>query len=82
MDEQCLYQEVVLFVIKVDICEEFDCFYVYVGVVWELFDVGGVIGWCFDFFVQEFNWEVNILCLKFNDVDFMVIGLDLKVVID
>lgn len=81
-DLQCLEQELVLLVQKSDVVEELDCFVIYVGEVCWVFKVGGVVGWCLDFLMQEFNWEVNILGFKVFDLCLIQVVVNFKVLIE
>lgn len=66
----------------IDVVEELDCFEVYVKEIYNILKKKEVVGCCFDFMMQEFNCELNILVLKLINVEVINFVIELKVFIE
>lgn len=82
VSDDCILQEVVVFVMCIDVVEEFSCFLMYFDEVECVLKQGGVCGKCFDFLMQEFNCEVNMLGFKFVIIEVLQVVMVFKLFIE
>lgn len=78
LDESWFVIECVIFVDCFDIIEEIIRLKSYFVQFCDILVGGGVVGCKFDFFVQELNWEVNIIGLKVNDYQIIKFVVEMK----
>lgn len=78
LDESWFVIECVIFVDCFDIIEEIIRLKSYFVQFCDILVSGGVVGCKFDFFVQEFNWEVNMIGLKVNDYQIIKFVVEMK----
>lgn len=82
VDFGCVEQELVLWLQKLDVDEELDCFGSYIVEICCVLMQCELVGCCLDFLLQEFNCEVNMLGFKFVDSCMFNVVVELKVLID
>ena len=78
LDENRLYNEIVIYADKSDINEEIVRFGSHMAQLSDALDMGGTIGRKLDFIIQEANREINTIGSKVSNLDIIQVVIEIK----
>ena len=78
LDENRIYEQIIIFAQKVDTKEELDRLKSHIQQFEEILNKGGMVGKKLDFLLQEINREINTILAKTEDLQIKTLSLEIK----